>query len=98
MEDDISMATQACHLSTRTSFKDVGASTQEDFDSVTSVMADVVKMTDAKLNLMLTEGGGEHAKNRFGDKTNESFPISPSARCRIYQPTAKCRFEDGLIS
>ena len=66
----ILMATQACHLSTRASFEDVGASTQEDFDSVISVMADVVKMTDPKLNLVLAEGGGEPGKNRFG-QTNE---------------------------
>ena len=42
-------------------FEDEGASTQEDF----------VTKTNLQLNLMLAEGGGEHAKNRFGDKTNE---------------------------
>ena len=69
------MATQACHLSTRASFEDVGASTQEDFDSATSVAADVVKMTDAKLSLVLTEGGGEPSKNRFEDKQMKDNPF-----------------------
>ena len=46
--------------------------TQEDFDSATSVVPDVVKMTDAKLNLVLAEGGGEPGKNRFDEQTNES--------------------------
>ena len=78
------MATQACHLSTRSSFEDVGASTQEDFDSVTSVVADVVKMTDPKLNLELAEGGGEPGKNRFDDKQTKDNPFSLSARYRIY--------------
>ena len=45
--------------------------TQEDFGSATSVGPDVVKMTDAKLNPMLAEGGGSPAKNRFEDQTNE---------------------------
>ena len=46
--------------------------TQEDFDSATSVVQDVVKMTDPKLNLVLAEGGGEPGKNRFDEQTNES--------------------------
>ena len=33
--------------------------TQEDFGSATSVGPDVVEMTDAKLDPMLAEGGGE---------------------------------------
>ena len=37
----------------------------------TSVIQDVVDVTNLQLNLVLAEGGGEHAKNRFGDKTNE---------------------------
>ena len=61
-------------MSTRASFEDVGASTQEDFDSVTSVVADVVKMTDPKLNLVLAEGGGEPGKNRFDDKQTKDNP------------------------
>ena len=36
-----------------------------------SVDPDVVKMTDAKLDPMLAEGGGGPAKNRFEDQTNE---------------------------
>ena len=35
-------------------------------------MADVVKMTDPQLNLVLAEGGGEPGKNRFDEQTNES--------------------------
>ena len=61
--------------------------TQEDFDSAMSVNLDVVKMTDAKLNLVLTEGGGEPGKNRFGDKQTKDYPLSPSARYQIYQST-----------
>ena len=72
------MATQACHLSTRASFKDVGASTQEDF-----VVADVVKMTDPKLNLELAEGGGEPGKNRFDDKQTKDNPFLISSRYQI---------------
>ena len=45
--------------------------TQEDFGSITSVIQDVVAKTNLQLNLVLEEGRGEHAKNRFGDKTNE---------------------------
>ena len=60
-------------------FEDVGASTQEDFDSVTSVVADIVKMTDPKLNLVLAEGGGEPGKNRF-KQTNDINPFLLSAR------------------
>ena len=46
--------------------------TQEDFDSATSVGPDVVKMTDAKLDPKLTEGGGGPGKNRFEEQTNEN--------------------------
>ena len=77
------MATQACHLSTRTFFEDVGASTQEDFDSVTSVVADVVKMTDPQLNLVLAEGGGEPGKNRFGDKQTKDNPFHPQQNVEL---------------
>ena len=62
-------------MSARASFEDVGASTQEDLDSATSVVADVIKMTDAKLNLVLAEGGGEPGKNRFGDKQTKDNPL-----------------------
>ena len=44
--------------------------TQEDFGSATSVGQDVVEKTDAKLNLVLAEGGSEPGKNRF-EQTNE---------------------------
>ena len=80
---------QSCHA--RTSSEDVDASsgatidctlTQEDFDSATSVDPDVVKMTDAKLNLMLAEGGGEPGKNRF-EQTNDINPFLTFARYRI---------------
>ena len=37
-------------------------------------MADVVKMTDPQLNLMLAEGGGEPGKNRF-EQTNDINPF-----------------------
>ena len=57
--------------------------TQEDFDSATSVVADVVKMTDAKLNLVLAEGGGEPGKNRFDDKQTKDNPFSISSRYQI---------------
>ena len=97
MEDDISMATQACHLSTRASFKDVGASTQDDFDSATSVVADVVKMTDPKLNLVLAEGGGEPGKNRFGDKQTKDNPFHLQQDIEFINPRVKTRFKEGLI-
>ena len=51
------------------------ALTQEDFDSATSVGPDVVKMTDAKLDLMLAEEGGEPGKNRFEDKQTKDNPF-----------------------
>ena len=77
-------------MSTRASFEDVGASTQEDFDSVTSVIADVVKMTDLKLDPVLAEGGGEPGKNRFDDKQTKDNPILLSAKYRIkYNPRPK---------
>ena len=38
-------------------------------------MADVVKMTDPKLNLVLAEGGGEPGKNRFEDKQMKDNPF-----------------------
>ena len=44
--------------------------TQEDFGSATSIDQDVVEKTDAKLNLVLAEGGGKPGKNRF-EQTNE---------------------------
>ena len=62
----ISMATQACRLSTRASFEDVGASTQEDFDSATSVVADVVKMTDGNLDPIPAEGGEGAGQEQVG--------------------------------
>ena len=75
----------------------MGASTQEDFDSVTSVVADVDKMTDPQLNLVLAEGGSEPGKNRFGDKQTKDNPLLTLTRYRIYQSTAKTRFKEGLI-
>ena len=58
--------------------------TQEDFDSVMSVVVDVTKMTDLQLNLVLAEGGGEPGKNRFGDKQMKDNPLlPPSARYRL---------------
>ena len=74
---------EARSLSARASFEDVGASTQEDFDSVTSDVADVVKMTDPQLNLVLAEGGGEPGKNRFGDKQTKDNPLLTLTRYRI---------------
>ena len=70
-------------MSARASFEDVGASTQEDFDSATSVVADVVKMTDPKLNLVLAEGGGEPGKNRFDDKQTKDNPFFTFTRHQI---------------
>ena len=43
--------------------------TQEDFDSATSVGPDVVKMTDANLDPMLAEGGGEPGQEQV--RTNK---------------------------
>ena len=54
--------------------------TREDFDSIMSFAEGVVKLTDLQLNLVLAEGGGEHAKNRFGDKQTKDNPFSSSAR------------------
>ena len=56
------------------SFEDTGASAREDFDSITFFAEDVVKLTDFQLNLVLAEGGGEHAKNRFGDNKRKIIP------------------------
>ena len=53
---------------------------QEDFDSATSVVADVIKITDAQLNLVLAEGGGEPSKNRFDDKQTKDNPFLISSR------------------
>ena len=69
---------------------------QEDLDSATSVVADFVKMTDPKLNLVLAEGGGEPGKNRFGDKQTKDYPLSPSARYRIYQSTRQNSIQRGI--
>ena len=93
MEDDVSMATQACLALSKSFVEDDDACnghtdlalTQEDFGSATSFMQDVVKVTDPQLNLVLAEGGGEPGKNRFRDKQTKVNPLSPSARYRIYQ-------------
>ena len=37
-------------------------------------MADVVKMTDPQLNLVLAEGGGKPSKNRFDNKQTKDNP------------------------
>ena len=55
------LATQACLALSKSFFEDEVASnghtdltlTQEDFDSVTSVVVNVAKMTDLQLNLVL---------------------------------------------
>ena len=39
-----------------------------------SIIQDVVDVTVLQLNLVLTEGGGEHAKNRFGAKQTKDNP------------------------
>ena len=46
-------------------------------------MADVIKMTDPQLNLVLAEGGGEPGKNRFDDKQTKDNPFLLSAKYRI---------------
>ena len=93
---------QSCHA--RTSSGDVDASggatidctpTQEDFDSATSVDLDVVKMTDAKLDPMLAEGGGELGKNWFEEQTNEISLLLLSQDIE-FNPRVRTRFEDGL--
>ena len=72
--------------------------TWEDFDSITSFAEDVVKLTEFQLNLVLAEGGGEHAKNRFGDNKRKIIPqFHPLQDVVIINPRPKCRFEDGLI-
>ena len=40
----------------------------------TSVIQDVVDVTNLQLNLVLAEGGGKHAKNRFGDNKRKIIP------------------------
>ena len=69
--------------------------TQEDFDSATSVVPDVVKMTDAKLNLELAEGGGEPGKNRFEDKQTNFNPFQQDIE--FNNPRVRTRLEDGLF-
>ena len=69
--------------------------TQEDFDSATSVRPDVIKMTDAKLNLMLAEGGDEPGKNRFEDKQTNFNPFQQDIE--FNNPRVRTRLEDGLF-
>ena len=60
--------------------------TQEDFGSATSVGPDVVKMTDAKLDPMLAEGGGEPGQEQVQNKQTNFNPFLLSARYRINNP------------
>ena len=39
-----------------------------------SIIHDVVDRTILQLNPVLAEGGGEHAKNRFGDNKQKIIP------------------------
>ena len=52
-------------------------------------------MTDAKLDPMLAEGGGEPGKNWFEEQTNEISLLLLSQDIE-FNPRVRTRFEDGL--
>ena len=69
--------------------------TQEDFDSATSVVPDVVKMTDGNLDPIPQKGERGPVKNRF-EQTNDINPILLLQDIEFSNPRVRTRFEDGL--
>ena len=71
--------------------------TQEDFNSATSVRPDVVKMTDAKLDPMLAEGGELPGQEQVPRTNKRITPFLLSQDIKLNNPRVRTRFEDGLF-